>query len=518
MTRSTRRLLIGVAAVVAVSVGFLIEERVRGVAALGRWQAEMRARGEKLTIAEIAPPAPTNPACLTLSPQDVASRWAAVSFSFDSPPAMRSVAPGKAQSVWQAGSWRPDRKRTNNWAQIASSLEPVMPAIENLRADVTNQAFVVRLDYNQGFWMLLPHLARYKGAVTTLRSATQLALRQQRLDLATENLVAMAALADLSGGEGLLINELVRDAIGAIGVSALWEALQADGWSDAQLAAIQAAWQKPDFMRGMARAFEVERAVGSLYFDRSRYSLRQLREIVEDGGSPPWGAPGNATSPDQMGWVGEALHFLVESGAKARYLVGLGVWRVSWMEQDQLRHQRLLQQAIDRMRRAAGEKRFRAEPQPADQGAPPSGDVTPVAPTGWCRARCLLSMILLSSFERSSDKAVLAEAQRDLAVTALALKRYQLRHGQPPDRLEALVPEFLPAAPRDWFADALLHYRTKSDGSFLLYSVGPDGEDDQGDARSATPDATSSFTRGRDLVWPQPATAAEVAAFESTLR
>ncbi len=518
MTRGTKRLLLVAAAVVAVSLGFIIEERVRGVVALGHWQAEMRAKGERLTIAEIVPPDPANSACLFLGPQEVASRWAAVSSSFDSPPAMRYVAPGKAQAVWQAGSWRLERKRTNNWADAALSLRPVMPAIENVCADLTNQTFVVRLDYDQGFTMMLPHLARYKGAAVTLRNATQLALCQQRLDLATENLVAMAALADLSKGEGPVINELVRDAIAAIGVSALWEALQADGWSDAQLAAIQAAWQKPDFMRGMARAFEVERAVGALFYDRGRYSLRQLFEILQNAGVASWGAPGSTASPDQLGLAGEVLHSLVELGARSRYLVGLGVWRVSWVEQDQLRHQRLLQQAIDRMRRAASEKRFRADLQPADQGTPCSRDLSSFAADGWRRARYWVSMSLLPGLERSSDKAALAEAQRDLAVTALAIKRYQLRHGGPPDRLEALVPEFLPTAPRDWFADAPLHYRRKPDGSFLLYSVGPDGEDNGGDARPTTAGAEPSFTRTYDMVWPQPATPEEIATFEWALR
>ena len=516
MTSGTKRLLVGAAAVVAVSLGFLIEERVRGVVALGRWQAEMRAKGEKLTIAEIVPPAPTNMGCLILTPEGAASRWAVNSSSSSvSPPAMWYVAPGKAQVGWQAGSWMSGRANANNWANAAVSLQQAMPAIENLRADLTNHVFVVRFDYDQGFPMPLPHVPRYEKAGVLLKTATQLALRQQRLDLATENLVALAALADFSEGEGMAINEIVLHAIADPGVRALWEALQADGWSDAQLAAIHAAWQKPDFMRGIARAFEVERATSSLIFDRDRYSLRQIFEIVPE---IECGPPGNAASPGLIGWVRGVLRSLVDLGAKPRYLVWLGVWRVSWMEQDQLRHQRLLQQAIDRMRRAASEKRFRTEPQPVDQGTPSSRDALSYAAVGWRRARYCISMCLLPLFERSPDKAALAEAQRDIAITALAIKRYQLRHGGLPDRLEALVPEFLPTVPRDWFADAPLQYRTQPDGSFLLYSVGPDGEDNGGDARPADGYVKLTFAGGCDLVWPQSATAAEIAAFEAGLR
>ena len=515
MTRGTKRLFLGTAAAVVVSLGFLVEERVRGVMALNRWQAEMRAKGERLTLAEIAPPPPTNSACLVLSPQEAASRLASVASSFDPPPAMRYVAAGKAQALWQTGSWKPERQRTNSWAQSSRAIERAMPAIEQVRADLTNQAFVVRLDYDQGFTMMLPHLAAYKGAAVTLKTATQLALREHRLDLATEDLVAMAALADLSKSEGLLINELVRDAIAAIGVGVLWEALQAEGWSDAQLAAVQIAWQKPEFMRGMARAFEVERGVGSLVYDRRRYSFGELCEL-QNGWIASSVPSGNGA--DQSGWFGELLRPVVESGIRFRYLVGLFIWRVAWVEQDQLRHQQVLQQAMDRMRRAASEKRFWREPRRADQETPLSEDTQPSVAATWGRMRYWLSGSMLPSLQRAPDKAVAVEAQRDLAVTALAIKRYQLRHAKAPDRLEALVPEFLPAVPPDWFAAAPLHYRSEPGGSFLLYSVGPDGEDNGGDATPSVVGAEPSFARGRDLVWPQPAAAGEIVAFESALR
>lgn len=501
----------------AVSLGFLIEERVRGVVALNRWQAEMRAKGEKFTIAEIVPPTPTNLQCRILSPQEADSWLATASSPSGSIPAMRYVAPGKAQAIWQADSWRLDRKRTNDWAQATGLLETLMPAIEQLRADLTNQAFVVRLDYDQGFTMPLPHLARFRGVAVTLRTATQLALRRQRPDLAAQDLVAMAALVDLQAGEGWVMGELVRDAVAAIGVTALWEALQADGWSDAQLAAIEAAWCKPSFMSGMARAFEVERAVSSLYYDRNRYPLRQHYELLQEVRAPLWGAPDNAATIDEVGWVGEAVRWLVELGTKSRHLVGVGIWRVSWLEQDQLRHQRLFQQAIEQMRREACEKHFRSAPESAGQDTS-AADASPVVPTGWQYMRYWVSTSMLPPLKQSSCKAALAEVQRDLATTALAIKRYALRHGRLPDRLEALVPEFIPTAPRDWYAATLLRYRTKSDGSFLLYSVGSDGKDNGGDARQATAATWPSFVDGCDLVWPQPATAEEIAAFESTLQ
>ena len=61
-----------------------------------------------------------------------------------------------------------------------------------------------------------------------------------------------------------------------------------------------------------------------------------------------------------------------------------------------------------------------------------------------------------------------------MTLAAIALKRYELRHGKLPASLEALVPEFLSTVPYDYMAAKPLSYRLKADGSYVLYSVGED--------------------------------------------
>jgi len=97
------------------------------------------------------------------------------------------------------------------------------------------------------------------------------------------------------------------------------------------------------------------------------------------------------------------------------------------------------------------------------------------------------------------------EVGRRALVQVLALRAWQLRHrGQFPDHLDRLVPELLPSLPSDPYsgrpfgyvrasgqfvgpfssalfaAPATVHAAAK--GSWLLYSVGPDGQDDGGTA------------------------------------
>ena len=101
--------------------------------------------------------------------------------------------------------------------------------------------------------------------------------------------------------------------------------------------------------------------------------------------------------------------------------------------------------------------------------------------------------------------------QRELALTAIALRRYELRHGNLPSELAALIPEFLPSLPHDWMDGKPLRYRRQPDGQFLLYSVGEDGVDDGGNARSTRGQDDDNLRHGRDWVWPMPASAQEIA-------
>lgn len=115
-------------------------------------------------------------------------------------------------------------------------------------------------------------------------------------------------------------------------------------------------------------------------------------------------------------------------------------------------------------------------------------------------------------------RAIQAEIARNVAVTAIALKRYQLRHDHLPDTLDQLVPEFVKSVPTDCMNGRPLRYRRNTDGTFLLYSVGDNGKDDGGNpAWEKTDVMTDSYdwqsAHALDWVWPQLATPEEIQAF-----
>lgn len=70
------------------------------------------------------------------------------------------------------------------------------------------------------------------------------------------------------------------------------------------------------------------------------------------------------------------------------------------------------------------------------------------------------------------------------AKLAFAVERYRLAHGDKlPDSLDALVSDYITAVPRDPFDDQPLHFKKLQRG-YVVYSIGPDGIDDGGMAKT----------------------------------
>jgi hypothetical protein len=100
----------------------------------------------------------------------------------------------------------------------------------------------------------------------------------------------------------------------------------------------------------------------------------------------------------------------------------------------------------------------------------------------------MFASIWLSSFDRTTETHFRRLTDHRLAATALAVRWYAVEHdGQLPQRLEDLVPRYLPSVPADPMAAGgqPLRYLPRP-GSPIVYSVGVDGIDDGGsEARAA---------------------------------
>jgi hypothetical protein len=89
-----------------------------------------------------------------------------------------------------------------------------------------------------------------------------------------------------------------------------------------------------------------------------------------------------------------------------------------------------------------------------------------------------------SEFIPNFTRAALTTARNQTTVNeaqiASALERYHLAHGEYPETLDALMPQFIEQLPHDIIGGQPLHYRRTDGGKFLLYSVGWNEKDDGG--------------------------------------
>ena len=107
------------------------------------------------------------------------------------------------------------------------------------------------------------------------------------------------------------------------------------------------------------------------------------------------------------------------------------------------------------------------------------------------------------------------QVMKQLALGAIASKRYQLRHGSYPPSLDALSPEFLPQVPRDPVDGRPLRYQNAGK-TYLLYSVGNDNVDNGADPVPASSDSLDMW-KGRDWVWPAVGTEQDARAYQQKL-
>jgi hypothetical protein len=256
---------------------------------------------------------------------------------------------------------------------------------------------------------------------------------------------------------------MIRVAILGLGVTATWEALQAPGWDDAALAGLQTDLERTAMLPNLPRTVAMEQAFVMSAYDEARTNGRGPRTFV--GGI---GVSGN----------GRFVQLFNDA-------VYTPLWQKAWSRRDELIYLKAMRCAGEAFRQAQTNRSFQA-----------MRSLLAVR-----RAELDVHQGVLDKFryqvaegaQVNWDKACLTlmrtESMRQMAITAVALKRHQLRHGTLPEDLTSLVPEFLPGLTIDYMNGKPLRYQRDTDGGFALHSVGGNGRDEQG--------------QGDDLIWPK---------------
>jgi hypothetical protein len=500
LTPRRKKLLIAFISVVGLVSGFLVIEHFRGVWALNGWKARMVAKGEELSIDKLTPKVPS--ADENGMPQLLWVAGQLGPFPVDLlPPVARYAAPGKWVTVTRMNDWRFQNARRTNvaWVEIAENLAISESRIEACLEALQSTTFNANLYYRGGINNLsVNHLARIKSLAQFLSTAALHDLHQHQAEAAFRNLRGLLAVPNVLKDEPTVISQLVRIASMHIAMSATWQALQCGGWSDSQLAALQDAWGAYDFLSGMDKAFAMERAMASIEIERIRSSDLPFSAFFDQSGVV---APAPTPSLLSWDWVGQMFD--------PRERIFAPLWKFAWSAQDELHYCETMQAVLEVHRIG----------QRSRSGLPVIAGIekiesVPMNPYDY--PRFIISRLVISAVAKTMTRAWVAQTSAEIAKTAIAIKRYELRERRLPCSLAVLAPDFLSEIPVDYMDGKPLRYCLDSDSAFILYSVGLDGRDGHGDASSTA--SSLNYQNTRDLVWPRVASEIDVLSWQASRR
>jgi hypothetical protein len=269
---------------------------------------------------------------------------------------------------------------------------------------------------------------------------------------------------------------------------ATWHALQDHGWSDEQLAALQAEWSQVDFFHELPASAGYERAMMAPIFEQLRgpepdEEGRSLRDLLKQ----PKHIPGVIAEDARMAWYRWARSYDDERALLLFFR----------------------DREIDLRRACEAPTLIAMQSLRSVTNAPVFK--SPYAPN----ARVTLSSEFYF-FESRNGKlvgalgfAADAEIRRRILITAIALERFKLRTGAYPKQLSELTNVDRKVL-IDFVDGQSLRYRRTASGEFLLYSVGLDLFDDGGNGlgfgtNGIARSIRSGIPKNFDILWPLPA-------------
>ena len=351
---------------------------------------------------------------------------------------------------------------------ILLALSVFDPAIEELRQACQRPYARMPLDYDSGFDAvgdLLPYLTNVKrcgGQFLELRILAELDNGQSQQAL--EDVKLLLQVNDSLRGQPFLISHLVRMAVMAITLQPVYEGLARQRWSDAQLMELEQVLARQDFLADFEFAMKGEK-VFAIQSEEKQRITREYKMVDDSSGT-------NKITTVSLRLTPNAFFYQTEL-AFARM------------------HQQFILPLVDQTNRIIAPAALR-HAQAAVQ----------IQMKHYSPYK-IQALMVFPAISKAVMKFATIQAQMDLARVACALERHRLAHGEYPETLDALAPQFIATVPHDIINGQLLHYRRSEDGKFVLYSVGWDEKDDGGKI-FFTKSGSIDREKG-DWVWQYPA-------------
>lgn len=297
------------------------------------------------------------------------------------------------------------------------------------------------MDLSWGTYTLLPHLSKLKALARAAVFESLLNTNEFVTEVST-----VAGMAHTLDAEPLLISKLVRIAMLNMAVAALENRLNNVGLNDEELSRLMTIFASSVRTNQMVDGLIGERALMMPYFRMSWAEISRLADSGEENSAAHAGPPLPGNQPlflKVTGFFERDLRFYLQAMETNISLAGKIPINVAQITN-----------SANQIWRSGEHKYY------------------------------ILSMMLLPALESAIFREATGLADIRMAQTALAIERFRLAKQSLPENLSQMVPEFLPAVPEDPCDGQPLRFRRLEKG-YLIYSVGKDGQDNDGRERPA---------------------------------
>ena len=520
---SLRRSLFAAAVLATLVALFYAEENWRGHRQWKRFRTEWQAKGVKFSIAEVMPPPVPDDQNMAMHPlfkpvfdytlnaegmptwRDTNGMERLRNLTTHPPELWQLAAKKFPQSQWPVPSNSGSQNRTNgvvlanltHWqdfyrldTNFAATPPEANPALEVLRYLARHEKalaqldealarphsqFPLKVDTELPGSILLPHLANLKSITSLLTLHATARLEAGQPDAALQDVERAWRLCESLEREPFVISQLVQISIQAITLGAVAHGTALHRWEDRHLRRLDELMRSANKLRSWEFSVRSEAAfmvdqLSKMERDRAlaEKAVMQLEEVV-------------GIHDERILKNGPRLNRWVVRYAPAG-------WYYQWLARDES----VMLDSLTPTFVNADRRRVSWQNQP---GIPPKLWFDRIWPL----------QNIEGAFTKTAAKCVRLQTNLGHGRIACALERHWLRHRAYPERLDALVPEFLDRIPHDLFDGQPMRYRREGEQGFVLWSVGFDGKDDNaGPLLTKSSGTTHVGEETGDLVWRYP--------------
>lgn len=519
-------------------VMILTVERWRGQIALRKWKRDAIDRGEILDAKSLWP-VPTSRAREFSGELALANAELAPGFSAFCGQLVTLYGDGSGK--FRRGSQEPrppfydHGTHTNTWQQLEDMVEQSQAGLGYLRELMKNPPS----DHGYDIVQILEtndtrSFVQVRIASQALQTAAMFELHRNHLPEALADLRALMAFGRLYDQDPSLLDWMIRTAVLGMTVDMCCDALQSDGWTEPELAELQhASVESSALLAQLPRVMEAWRIVRLKQMESFR---SQSFQSWHDSQQQYYKMFGMTQTPD-------AFQKWVRVNSKqpvVAYLDNLSrqwswkspadvvapwqqwlihpVWSMAWADQEELDFLRSQELDVQAFRDATRQHSWLQLTRQLDANHeayhPPPVSARFYGELPWLdeRSSGIIGVKTTCSnypypvLNSAAACALKTLTLDEMMITAIALKRFELRHGQPPLNLAMLVPEYLARQPIDFMNGQCLGYCRKPNGTYSLSSVGNKPREPAGampvSAPASQANADSPWESG-SWVWPQ---------------